>query len=126
MSWRWGPSALEISFYEYLVEEFAQAAYMVAAMEGGSAVECLEAYDETYSDFVMTDTINRFDLGLEDVLEAQRIYDPSIDGSIEEVFRTDPETTNQITTDAVVPPPPDLCLRTASSSPPPLRATSTL
>lgn len=42
---------LEISFYEYLVEEFAQAAYMVAAMEGGSAVDCLEAYDETYSDF---------------------------------------------------------------------------
>ena len=42
---------LEISFYEYLVEEFAQAAYMLAAMEGGDAVDCLEAYDETYSDF---------------------------------------------------------------------------
>jgi len=42
---------LEITFFEYLVEEFAQAAYMLAAMEGGDAVDCLEAYDEAYSDF---------------------------------------------------------------------------
>jgi hypothetical protein len=35
-------------FYEYLVEEFAQAAYMVAALNGGNAVDCLEAYDVTF------------------------------------------------------------------------------
>lgn len=38
----------ELSFYEYLVEEFAQAAYMVAALNGGDAVDCLEAYDITF------------------------------------------------------------------------------
>lgn len=48
---------------------------------------------------LMTETINRFDLSLEDVLEAQRIYDPSIDGSIEEVFELIRDH-NQITTDA--------------------------
>jgi len=47
----------------------------------------------------MTETTNRFDLNLEDVLEAQRIYDPSIDGSIEEVFELIRDH-NQITTDA--------------------------
>jgi hypothetical protein len=47
----------------------------------------------------MTETTNRFDLGLEDVLEAQRIYDPSIDGSIDEVFELIRDH-NQITTDA--------------------------
>lgn len=47
----------------------------------------------------MTETTNRFDLSLEDVLEAQRIYDPSIDGSIEEVFELIRDH-NQITTDA--------------------------
>lgn len=41
---------IEITFYEYLVEEFAQAAYMIEALQnGGDAVDCLEAYDETYS-----------------------------------------------------------------------------
>ncbi len=43
---------IEITFYEYLVEEFAQAAYMIEALQnGGDAVDCLEAYDTTYSLF---------------------------------------------------------------------------
>lgn len=41
---------VEITFFEYLVEEFAQAAYMLAAVQGEDVVECLEAYDEAYSD----------------------------------------------------------------------------
>jgi len=41
---------IEITFYEYLLEEFAQAAYMIEALQnGGDAVDCLEAYDETYT-----------------------------------------------------------------------------
>lgn len=42
---------LDLNFYEYLVEEFAQAAYMVAALSGDDAVDCLEAYDETFKIF---------------------------------------------------------------------------
>jgi len=43
---------IEITFYEYLVEEFAQASYMIEALQnGGDAVDCLEAYDATYSLF---------------------------------------------------------------------------
>jgi hypothetical protein len=41
----------DISFYAYLVEEFAQASYMMEALNGGDAVDCLEAYDQTYSTF---------------------------------------------------------------------------
>jgi hypothetical protein len=40
---------IEITFHEYLVEEFAQAAYMLEALQNGHAVDCLEAYDATYS-----------------------------------------------------------------------------
>jgi hypothetical protein len=43
---------IEINFYEYLVEEFAQAAYMIEALQNnGDAVDCLEAYDAAYSLF---------------------------------------------------------------------------
>ena len=42
---------LDFNFYEYLVEEFAQAAYMVAALSGDDAVDCLEAYDDTFKIF---------------------------------------------------------------------------
>lgn len=34
----------------------------------------------------MTETLHPFDLSLEDVLEAQRIYDPSLDDNIDEVY----------------------------------------
>lgn len=34
----------------------------------------------------MNDRLHHFDLSVEDVLEANRIYDPSVDDSIEEVF----------------------------------------
>lgn len=37
------------TFDDYLVEEFAQAAFIFAAIEGGDVVECLEAYDTAYS-----------------------------------------------------------------------------
>jgi len=39
---------LDLNFFEYLVEEFAQASYMIAALSGGDAVDCLEAYDQTF------------------------------------------------------------------------------
>lgn len=43
---------VEITFFEYLVEEFAQAAYMIEAIENnGDAVDCLEAYDACYTLF---------------------------------------------------------------------------
>lgn len=44
--------AFESAFYgfeDYLVEEFAQAAFIFAALEGGDVVDCLEAYDTAYS-----------------------------------------------------------------------------
>lgn len=47
----------------------------------------------------MTDPIHAFDLCVEDILEANRIYDPSIDGSIEEVFELIRDH-NEITTNA--------------------------
>lgn len=43
----------DYTFRDYLVEEFAQAAFIFAAIEGGDAVDCLEAYDTAYS--VLTD-----------------------------------------------------------------------
>lgn len=43
---------VEITFFEYLVEGFAQAAYMIEAIENnGNAVDCLEAYDACYTLF---------------------------------------------------------------------------
>lgn len=43
---------VEISFFEFLVEEFAQASYMIEAIQNnGDAIDCLEAYDQTYSMF---------------------------------------------------------------------------
>lgn len=39
---------IDITFQEYLLEEFAQAHYMFRAIDGGTAVECLEAYDDAY------------------------------------------------------------------------------
>lgn len=43
---------IEITFFEFLVEEFAQAAYMIEAIQNnGDAVDCLEAYDACYSLF---------------------------------------------------------------------------
>ena len=39
---------LDISFYHYLVEEFAQASFMITALNGGDAVDCLESYDHTF------------------------------------------------------------------------------
>ena len=47
----------------------------------------------------MTDPIHSFDLTVDDILEANRIYDPSLDGSIEEVFELIRDH-NQITTNA--------------------------
>lgn len=47
----------------------------------------------------MTDPIHAFDLTVEDIIEANRIYDPSLDGSIEEVFELIRDH-NQITTNA--------------------------
>lgn len=42
----------EITFFEFLVEEFAQASYMIEAIQNnGDAVDCLEAYDQTYNMF---------------------------------------------------------------------------
>lgn len=40
---------LDYEFEEYLIEEFAQASFIIAAVNGGDVVECLEAYDDTYS-----------------------------------------------------------------------------
>lgn len=43
---------LDTSFFEFLVEEFAQAAYMIEAIHNnGDAVDCLEAYDVCYNTF---------------------------------------------------------------------------
>jgi hypothetical protein len=39
----------DISFFEFLVEEFAQAAYLNTALRRGDVVECLEAYDNVYT-----------------------------------------------------------------------------
>jgi hypothetical protein len=39
---------LDIEFFDYLVEECAQYAYLNAALQGGDAVDCLEAYDNVY------------------------------------------------------------------------------
>ncbi len=47
----------------------------------------------------MTDPIHAFDLTVDDILEANRIYDPTLDGSIEEVFELLRDH-NQITTNA--------------------------
>jgi len=47
----------------------------------------------------MTDSIHAFDLTTEDIIEANRIYDPSLDSSIEEVFELIRDH-NQITTNA--------------------------
>lgn len=47
----------------------------------------------------MADLIHSFDLTVEDILEANRIYDPSLDDSIEEVFELIRDH-NEITTNA--------------------------
>ena len=39
---------LDYEFEDYLIEEFAQASFILTAVEGGDVVECLEAYDDTY------------------------------------------------------------------------------
>ena len=39
---------LDIEFFDFLVEECAQYAYLNAALQGGDAVDCLEAYDNVY------------------------------------------------------------------------------
>lgn len=52
-----------------------------------------------FSKVTMTDPIHAFDLTVEDVLEANRIYDPSLDDSIEEVFELIRDH-NEITIDA--------------------------
>lgn len=42
----------EFTFFEFLIEEFAQAAYMIEAISNnGAAVDCLEAYDQCYNMF---------------------------------------------------------------------------
>lgn len=38
----------EYSFFDYLIEEFANAAFIHAAVDGGDIVDCLEAYDSAY------------------------------------------------------------------------------
>ncbi len=40
---------LDYEFTDYLIEEFAQASFILAAIEGQEIVECLEAYDDTYT-----------------------------------------------------------------------------
>lgn len=40
---------LDYEFTDYLIEEFAQASFILAAIEGEEIVECLEAYDDTYT-----------------------------------------------------------------------------
>lgn len=40
---------LDYEFTDYLIEEFAQASFILAAIEGQEVVECLEAYDDTYT-----------------------------------------------------------------------------
>ena len=52
-----------------------------------------------FSKVTMTDPIHSFDLTVDDILEANRIYDPTLDGSIEEVFELIRDH-NQITTNA--------------------------
>lgn len=47
----------------------------------------------------MTDSLHPFDLSIEDVIEANRIYDPSVDDSIEEVYELIRDH-NEITTTA--------------------------
>ena len=42
-------SDFEIDFFAYLVEEFANFAYLEAAINGENAVDCLEAYDRVYT-----------------------------------------------------------------------------
>jgi hypothetical protein len=39
---------LDIEFFDFLVEECAQYAYMNVALQGGDAVDCLESYDYVY------------------------------------------------------------------------------
>lgn len=40
---------LDYEFIDYLIEEFAQASFILTAIEGEDIVECLEAYDDTYT-----------------------------------------------------------------------------
>ena len=35
----------DLTLFEYLIEQFAQAHFMFAAIDGGDVVDCLEAYD---------------------------------------------------------------------------------
>lgn len=40
---------LDVSFEDYLIEEFAEAYYMIEAIQNnGTAMDCLEAYDNAY------------------------------------------------------------------------------
>lgn len=39
----------DMDFFTYMVEELSNCAFMVAALNGGNVVECLEAYDEAFS-----------------------------------------------------------------------------
>jgi|TARA_Y100000592_G_scaffold44353_1_gene70407 hypothetical protein len=37
------------SFFDYIIDELARTSYMVTAVNGGTVMECLEAYDDATS-----------------------------------------------------------------------------
>lgn len=41
----------DFTFFAFLVEQFAQAHYLFAAIDGGDVLDCLEAYDNAYDHY---------------------------------------------------------------------------
>ncbi len=41
----------ELTLFDYIIEQFAQAHFLFVAIDGGDAVDCLEAYDAAYNHY---------------------------------------------------------------------------